>query len=103
MANNFQLFPKGSNTAARLFDIDEEICTKVLNVPVHEKVYGGSGEGRFDWFNTIGYLIASGRKLGSEELRLKVAEWTENDPIGVKVLQYLEDNYTSDSFVTIGK
>ena len=38
MANNFQLFPKGSNTAARLFDIDEEICTKVLNVPVHEKV-----------------------------------------------------------------
>ena len=39
----------------------------------------------------------------SEELRLKVAEWTENDPIGVKVLQYLEDNYTSDSFRTFGK
>lgn len=103
MANNFQLFPKGSNTAARLFDIDEEICTKVLNVPVHEKVYGGSGEGRFDWFNTIGYLIASGRKLGSEELRLKVAEWTENDPIGVKVLAYLEENYSSESFRTFGK
>ena len=103
MANNFQLFPKGSNTAARLFDIDEEICTKVLNVPVHEKVYGGSGEGRFDWFNTIGYLIASGRKLGSEELRLKVAEWTENDPIGVKVLAYLEENYSSKSFRTFGK
>ena len=103
MANNFQLFPKGSNTAARLFDIDEEICTKVLNVPVHEKVYGGSGEGRFDWFNTIGYLIASGRKLGSEELRLKVAEWTENDPIGVKVLAYLEENYYSESFRTFGR
>ena len=103
MANNFQLFPKGSNTAARLFDIDEEICTKLLYVPVHEKVYGGSGEGRFDWFNTIGYLIASGRKLGSEELRLKVAEWTENDPIGVKVLAYLEENYSSESFRTFGK
>ena len=103
MANNFQLFPKGSNTAARLFDIDEQICTKVLNVPVHEKVYGGSGEGRFDWFNTIGYLIASGRKLGSEELRLKVAEWTENDPIGVKVLAYLEENYYSESFRTFGR
>ena len=103
MANNFQLFPKGSNTAARLFDIDEQICTKVLNVPVHEKVYGGSGEGRFDWFNTIGYLIASGRKIGSEELRLKVAEWTENDPIGVKVLAYLEENYSSESFRTFGK
>jgi len=104
MANNFQLFPKGSNTAARLFDIDEEICTKVLNVPVDAKNYGGAhSKNSFDWFNTIGYLIASGRKLGSEELRLKVAEWTENDPIGVKVLQYLEDNYTSNSFITIGK
>lgn len=103
MANNFQLFPKGSNTAARLFDIDKEICTKVLNITVHEKVYGGSGEGRFDWFNTIGYLIASGRELGSEELRLKVAEWTENDPIGVKVLAYLEENYSSESFRTFGK
>ena len=100
MASNFQLFPKGSNIAARLFDIDEEICTKVLNVPVHEKVYGGSG---FDWFNTIGYLIASGRKLGSEELRLKVDEWTDNDPIGVKVLAYLEENYSSESFRTFGK
>ena len=40
MANNFQLFPKGSNTAARLFDIDEEICTKIIKLPVHEKIYG---------------------------------------------------------------
>ena len=100
MANNFQLFSKGSNTAACLFDIDEEICTKVLNVPVDAKNYGGNS---FDWFNIIGYNIAAGNKLGSQELRDVVAKWTDNDPTGVKVLQYLEDNYTSDSFVTIGK
>ena len=104
MANNFQLFPKGSNTAARLFDIDEQICTKVLNVPVDAKNYGGAhSKNSFDWFNIIGYNIAAGDKLGSQELRDVVAKWTDNDLIGVKVLQYLEDNYTSDSFVTIGK
>lgn len=103
MANNFQLFLKGSNKASLLNDVDTEICTEILKLPVHAKVYGGSGENRFDWFNTIGYLIASGRELGSEELRLKVAEWTDNDPIGVKVLAYLEENYSSKSFITFGK
>lgn len=104
MANNFQLFPKGSSTAARLFDVDEEICTKVLSVPVDDKVYGGAhSEASFDWFNIIGYNIAAGDELGSQKLREVVARWTDNDPIGVKVLAYLEENYSSESFRTFGK
>ncbi|OQA94049.1 MAG: hypothetical protein BWY22_02626 [Bacteroidetes bacterium ADurb.Bin217] len=55
MANNFQLLPKGSNTAARLFDIDEEICTKVLNVPVDAKNYGGAS-GYLDYFTGSSFL-----------------------------------------------
>jgi hypothetical protein len=102
MPSCFQLLDKQSNEAVSLNKLDEDICKDVLNVPVHEKKYGGGYvKGAFNWFDTIGYHIATGMPLGSQELRdhyLKSDIWAEEAPIISKILDYLEARYYSHSF-----
>lgn len=103
MANCFQLFPKGSTTAISLNKLDEEIC-EILNVPVHPKHYGGGFvEGAFNWFDTIGFTIAMGKSLEEGEVREHYRNsdlWQEELPVIEKILDYLEENYTSYSFAS---
>ena len=99
--NCFQLFSKVTKEPVSLNQIDEEICN-VLEVPVHKTKYGGGYEkGSFNWYDTIGFQIATGKFLGSDELRdhyLKSDMWSEEASIIEKILNYLEDNYTSRAF-----
>ena len=102
MPSCFQLLDKQSGEAVSLNSVDESICKEVLNVPVHEHNYGGGyAPGAFNWFDTIGYMIATGKPLGSQELRdhyLASDMWAEEAPIIGKILDHLEARFTSRSF-----
>ena len=102
MAQCFQLLDKQTNKPVSLFAVDESICTDVLNVPVHKKKYGGGFvEGAFNWFDSIGFQIADGKALGSQELRdhyLTNEMWAEEAPVISRILDYLEARFTSYSF-----
>tara|TARA_R110002167_G_scaffold1337_1_gene5922 strand:+ start:12689 stop:12994 length:306 start_codon:yes stop_codon:yes gene_type:complete len=100
MSNNFQLIDNKTNEAVAVNQIDKEICD-LLDVDVHPKFYGGD---QYNWFNTIGFQIAMGKPLGSEELRDYITdtspngwskEWAE---MGKTVLDYLESTYTSKAW-----
>lgn len=103
MPSCFQLFPRGSSEPASLNKVDEQIC-KVLNVPVDPRKYGGGYvDGGFNWFDTIGFMIAtnSDMELGSQKLRdhyLKSDMWAEEAPKIEKVLNFLQAYYTSTCF-----
>lgn len=99
MPNCFHLVRKGTTEAALLIKIDEEIC-ELLGVPVHPKFWC------LEWFDIIGFGIATGKSLGSQELRNFVASFimTDEGPERLlKILTYLEENYTSNAWVEIGK
>jgi len=102
MPSCFQLLDKQTGEAVSLNRLDESICTEVLNVPTHDHMYGGGYvPGGFNWFDTIGFQIATGKPLGSQELRdhyLKSEIWADEAPVIGRVLDYLEARYTSDSF-----
>jgi len=102
MPSCFKLLDKQTKEAVSLNKIDEDICKEVLGVPVHEKKYGGGyAPGSFNWFDTIGFMIATGKPLGSQELRdhyLASDIWAEEAPVIGKILDYLEARYTSHSF-----
>lgn len=96
MPSCFQLFSKDNPTdAVSLSKVDEEICS-LLNIPVHNRFYGN---GEVNWFDTIGYMIATSNdlQLGVPELRDKMKDW-ELDKRFFQALDYLEENYTSTSF-----
>lgn len=93
----FKLISKATGETQTLNNIDIEIC-QVMGVEVHPVQYGGNV---FNWFDTIGFQIASGKELGSTELRdhyLKSEMWAEKAPMIEKILDYLEANYRSNSF-----
>lgn len=102
MPQCFELFNKHTGESVCLNVLDEQICKDVLNVPVHPRLYGG--EGGFNWYDTIGFQIACGKQLGSQELRdhyLKSDMWADEAPVIERILNYLEDNYRSNSFYSI--
>ncbi len=112
MPQCFCLTRKGAEKPTPLNTIDAELCD-LLGVPVHPQHYVAG------WFDSIGYLIASGRKLGSLELWAKLDEWTEPDfdsdskeRFNRQVqrrehlflcLMHLEEHYTDDAWVEIGR
>lgn len=102
MPSCFQLLDKQTGTAVPLNQVDESICKEVLQVPVDDHKYGGGYvPGAFNWFDTIGFQIATGKPLGSWELRdhyLNSNMWSEEAPLISKILDYLEARFTSRSF-----
>lgn len=78
-----------------LAKIDEDICM-YLGKPVDPV------EWYCDWFNIIGWAIAMGKELGSEQLRKYIREIIRaDDPIRAditRILSFLEENYTSRSW-----
>ena len=94
MPRCFRLLEKGTQTAKSLNSIDTEICEKVLHVEVHPKWYGG---GEFNWFDTIGLLLACGKSLNPESDDYILKDETYGETF-VKVVNYLSERYDSDSF-----
>ena len=94
--NCFALTKKGEKEPTTLNTIDKELC-ELLGVEVHPQYYVAG------WYNCIGFLIATKDEcvLGSQELRNAVEEWfsdgddNERKEDMLKMLAYLEENYTS--------
>ena len=103
MPSCFQLFKDGE--AQSLNKIDEEICN-LLGVEVDSICYGGKPNDikSFNWFDTIGFTIATSDEkfLGSQELKdhyTKNSMWNKEEIEKIlKIIEYLETNYSSKSF-----
>lgn len=105
MAINFQLIDKLDKKPVSLTKIDEEICEKVLAEKPHKKYYGGSGKNSFNWFDTIGFQLASGKTLeeGQNSVRKYYQtsdDWLEELPIIEKIITFLQNKYTCRSWVS---
>lgn len=103
MPNCFQLYPKGTNEPENLNEVDRKLCEH-FNSPVDPKFWF------YGWFHVIGFLIAckNGCTLGSDKLRAEVVAWYDDREevdraIMLAILGYLEENYTSNAWVEIGK
>ena len=95
MPNCFQLTRVGETEPTVLTALDEEIC-RHLGVEVHPRFWV---EG---WYDTIGFQIAMGSRLGSEELRERVRDYPVRGRLP-EILEYLERNFTSDAWAEIGR
>ena len=110
MPSCFQLFKKGTYDAVSLNRLDEDICRQILNCEPHPRRYGGDV---FNWFDSIGFIIATNSdcSLGSQELKDKINDWfplddqDRQDPRDIedannarKVLAYLEEHFASTAF-----
>lgn len=122
MPNCFQLYPKAAPDRAAFLntEVDPAIAAHV-GVPVDATYWVA------DWYHVIGFLIAckEGCDLGSAKLREEVRKWyddedsiyrlsvargdmTEEERIDrreamLHILDFLEANYTSNAWVTIGR
>ena len=93
MPNFFQLFKKGETEPSVLTEIDRDLCG-LLGVDEDPEwwVHG--------WYDSIGFRIATGQPLGSEDLRKSIHD-TGIDNLD-RILRYLEENYTSTAWSKIG-
>lgn len=96
MPQCFQLCRKGETTPQSFSEIDRIMCEH-FGVEVHPKYYLA------DWYNVIGFVIACGKgELGSQELRDFIVGWapldSEYSAELLKVLDYLEEHYTSNAW-----
>jgi len=92
MANYLKFLDKTSNELVSLFSIDERICKEVYHVEPHDKDWGSDV---FDWYNTIGFQLSTGKSI--EEVRQHYVTsdlWTEELPTILPVIEFLENNYT---------
>lgn len=100
MALNFQLRDIETQEAVSMSKIDERICKEVLNTEPHERLYGGSV---FNWFDTIGFRLASGDTYEEVKEYYNREMWAEEKPIIDKIVDFLALNYTSHSWTSIGR
>ena len=108
MALNFQLIDKKTDDVINLVPLDEDICKDVLNVEVHPQRYGGIGENSFNWFDTIGFQLASGKTLeeGDNSVRTYYRNselWEKELPVIESIITYLQDRYTAKNWVSVGR
>jgi hypothetical protein len=92
MANYLTLLDKATNQPISLGSIDDRICKEVYHVEPHDKDWGSDV---FDWYNTIGFQLSTGKSI--EEVRQHYVTsdlWTEEIPIILPVIDFLENNYT---------
>lgn len=96
MPNCFRLTRKGEREPIALQKLDEELCG-LLGESVHPKFWV------IGWYAVIGFAIATGKKLGSTELREYVADMPEETERLLKILDYLEENFTDEAWVEVGR
>ncbi len=100
MPNCFQLYAKeGPDVPVAFNTIDEKMC-KHFNVPVDDKAY------YYGWYGTAGFAIACGKPLQTqiaEVLKATEIGRTAEESRYLEVLQWLDDNYTSEAWVEVGR
>lgn len=85
----FNLTRKGEKSPTPLAKIDEELC-RLLDKPVDPIKYVE------EWFNIIGFPLATGKTIA--EIRPTFDGTFHNDANLVKICDYLEANFTPDSW-----
>jgi hypothetical protein len=99
MPNCIQYRRKGSTEAVALNALDDEICAHLKVKPDPDKFHLG-------WFDYIGFQHAMG--LENDKIRERIAELA-TDPEDHyrktygKILDYLEEHFTTNAFVEIGR
>lgn len=102
MPNFFQLSKKTSAEfiPVAFQDIDVELC-ELLKIPVDKVKYC------YGWYDAIGFRIATGKTMG--EIKAEFIEYANEDKgegyyeIMLKIIAYLDENYTSSAWARIGK
>jgi hypothetical protein len=97
MAVNLALTCKTSNKVVSALDVDKEICA-LLNITQSADLYGGE-YGKYDWYNTIGFQLASGKTY--DEVRLhyvKSSIWCDELSWLLKIINHLEEKYEPKSW-----
>lgn len=101
MARCIQFISNQTQEPISLNALDTKICN-LIGVEESPSRYGGVGENAYPWFHVIGAQIAEGHALNSAGLREQVEKWHNYCPEardnGVKILNFLEENFTSKSF-----
>ena len=99
MPNCFQLRDKLTGEPVSLNCIDEELCKEVLHCEPHSRFFGGN---IFNWYDTIGYMMATnGWSIDSEELMNHYRNsdmWEEEFPLIERIINFLKGEYTSKSW-----
>ena len=93
MPNCFCLYPKGTTEATTLVSVDEAICKHM------------------GWFDCIGFRVACGKSFSDIRAEFtgyvnendRDAEYREYYLDMLKILDFLEANYTTDCWAEIGK
>lgn len=96
---------KETKESPTMIEVDEQICA-VLNVPVHPKHYGGGyGLECFNWFDTIGFMLSTGKTLeeGEESVleHYRTDMWKEEFPVIEKIVLFLRQKYTVRSWYSV--
>lgn len=101
MPNCFQLTKKGEQEATPLNTIDRELCA-LLGVEEHPKLYAGH------WFDHIGFKLALGKTF--EQIKADIThdmalhhEDRKYYRDMLKMAEYLDEHYTANAWVEIGK
>lgn len=89
MALCFQLFPR-QDKPAKLSAVDAAMCAH-FGVPVDEKFY------YCGWFDTVGYLLATGRTFEEAKARIVELDIQPQQKL-LDICDWIADNYTVDSF-----
>jgi hypothetical protein len=103
---NFQLISLQTNEPVSLSLVDEQICNNVLHVPVHPKNYGGPWDHpkSFNWFDTIGFQIACGKPLQSDDLlnHYRTSEiWKDELEVITEIIYFLRKSYKSTAWYSV--
>lgn len=92
MPNAFQLISKKTGEAEHFVLIDVKMCA-ALDVPCDPEKYF------MDWYDNIGQLVASGRKL--EDMHGIYAELIVKYPDFGRLITWLMENYTTSSWAYV--
>ena len=97
MANYLILVDKTTKSVVSMREVDKEICA-LLDIPQDDKYCGGK-YGGYDWYDTIGYQLASGKTY--DQVRLFYAKSTicyDSLHWLMKCINYLEEKYESKNY-----
>lgn len=59
---------------------------------------GEGGEWLYNWYNSIGYALAIASRFGKGKPMEEVTEQYKDSELGTKVMKFLNDNYTFNSW-----
>lgn len=92
MANYLKLFDKTSKEDTHLVLVDARICKEVYHKEPHEVYWGAQV---FNWYDTVGFQLSTGKNMEQVREYFTASDiWTEELPMILPVIEFLENNYT---------